>query len=137
LTNSRKRVLRSHQHETLRAFLDKGVRDGVIQRQIDKWLKAGVMEEGQLRKTDKGMPQGGNISPLLSNIYLHEVLDEWYVSIKSEFIGESYLVRYADDSVPRTQTAAILFSGATHKMRDGPSEPVYRHRLQTTLCCIN
>jgi len=63
LTNSRKRVLRSHQHETLRAFLDKGVRDGVIQRQIDKWLKAGVMEEGQLRKTDKGMPQGGNITP--------------------------------------------------------------------------
>jgi RNA-directed DNA polymerase len=85
------------QHGLLREFLDKRVRDGVIRRQIDKWLKAGVMEEGKLKKAIKGTPQGGIISPLLSNIYLHQVLDEWYVSIKSHLFGESFLVRYADD----------------------------------------
>jgi RNA-directed DNA polymerase len=87
----------SMQHSLLREFLDKRVRDGVIRRQIDKWLKAGVMEEGKMRKTIKGTPQGGIISPLLSNIYLHEVLDEWYESIKPQLVGESFLVRYADD----------------------------------------
>lgn len=86
-------------HGTLRGFLDKGVRDGVIRRQIDKWLKAGVMEEGKWSKTDKGTPQGGIISPLLSNIYLHEVLDMWYLSIKPLLVGKSFLVRYADDWV--------------------------------------
>jgi RNA-directed DNA polymerase len=59
----------------LRAFLDRRVRDGVIRKAIDKWLKAGVMEEGQLRYEELGTPQGGVISPLLANIYLHEVLD--------------------------------------------------------------
>src|SRR5262245_47567523 len=66
----------SHSH--LRAFLDRRVTDGVIRRMIDKWLKAGVLEDGLLRHATEGSPQGGVISPCLSNILLHHVLDEWF-----------------------------------------------------------
>jgi RNA-directed DNA polymerase len=65
-------------HHHLRAFLDQRVRDGVIRRIIDKWLEAGVLEDGLLRLASEGTPQGGVISPLLSNIYLHHVLDQWF-----------------------------------------------------------
>src|SRR3954451_21383367 len=68
----------SMEHSHLRSFLDKRVRDGVIRRTIDKWLKAGVMEGGQVHRPEDGTPQGGVISPLLANIYLHEVLDVWF-----------------------------------------------------------
>ncbi len=65
---------------------------------IDKWLKAGVMEEGQLRQVTEGSPQGGVISPLISNIYLHHVLDEWFETVvRPRLKGRSILVRYADD----------------------------------------
>jgi group II intron reverse transcriptase/maturase len=125
-------------HGILREFLDKRVKDGVIRRMIDKWLKAGVMERGNISYSESGSPQGSVISPLLSNIYLHYVLDVWFSEVIQPLLkGKSFIVRFADDCAPRTRTAAILFSGAAHKMRDGPSEPVYRHRLQTTLCCIN
>lgn len=88
----------SHSH--LRAFLRKRVRDGVILRLIDKWLKAGVMEEGAWQATEAGTPQGGVISPLLANIYLHEVLDKWYAKeIKCRLKGRSCLIRYCDDFV--------------------------------------
>ena len=63
--------------EWLRKFLDRRVRDGVIRRLIGKWLQAGVWEKGQLSYPEDGTPQGGVISPILSNIYLHEVLDCW------------------------------------------------------------
>jgi hypothetical protein len=67
---------------------------------IDKWLKAGVMEEGHLQHATKGTPQGGVISPLLANIVLHHVLDEWYVGeVKPRLRGPSTLVRFADDFV--------------------------------------
>jgi RNA-directed DNA polymerase len=59
------------QHHHLRAFLDSRVTDGVIRRMIDKWLQAGVLEQGSLRHAREGTPQGGVISPLLANIYLH------------------------------------------------------------------
>jgi len=100
-----------------------------------RWLKAPVLKINGETDTErkKGTPQGGVISPLLANLYLHEVFDSWMEQRHSIMVFE----RYADDSVPRSQTAAILFSGAAQKMRDGPSEPVYRHRLQTTLCRIN
>jgi len=62
-------------HAHLRSFLDQRVTDGVIRRMIDKWLKAGVLEAGTLRRTTEGTPQGGVISPLLANLYLHHVLD--------------------------------------------------------------
>jgi len=65
-------------HSHLRAFLDQRVTDGVIRRMIDKWLKAGAVEDGFLRRTTEGSPQGGVISPCLSNVFLHHVLDEWF-----------------------------------------------------------
>jgi group II intron reverse transcriptase/maturase len=87
-------------HSHLRAFLDKRVTDGVIRRMIDKWLKAGVVEDGLLHHTAAGSPQGGVISPLLSNIYLHYVLDEWFeTEVRSRLRGRCTLVRYADDLV--------------------------------------
>src|SRR5215471_15083964 len=64
-------------HSQLRSFLDRRVTDGVIRRMIDKWLKAGVLEDGLLRHATEGSPQGGVISPCLSNVFLHHVLDEW------------------------------------------------------------
>src|ERR1700694_835442 len=62
-------------HQELRAILDRRVTDGVIRRMIDKWLKAGALEDGLLRHATEGSPQGGVISPCLSNIFLHHVLD--------------------------------------------------------------
>jgi group II intron reverse transcriptase/maturase len=86
--------------EWLRKFLDRRVRDGVIRRLIGKWLHAGVWEKGQMSYPEDGTPQGGVISPLLSNIYLHEVLDCWYVEeVKPRMKGRTFLVRFADDFV--------------------------------------
>lgn len=87
-------------HGHLRAFLDQRVRDGVLRKAIDKWLKAGVMEQGVLWRPSDGTPQGGVISPLLANIYLHEVLDLWFeTDVKPRLQGQAVLVRYADDAV--------------------------------------
>ena len=87
-------------HEHLRAFLDQRVTDGVLRRVIHKWLKAGVMEEGRLCHPDTGAPQGGVISPLLANLYLHEVLDVWFErDAKPRLKGPAELIRYADDFV--------------------------------------
>ena len=67
---------------------------------IDKWLKAGVLEDGLLRHATEGSPQGGVISPILSNIFLHHVLDEWFESeVRPRLAGNSALVRFADDAV--------------------------------------
>src|SRR5256884_3347379 len=86
----------SHSH--LRAFLAQRVTDGVIPRMIDKWLKAGAVEDGLLRLATEGTPQGGVISPLLSNIYLHHVLDGWCEdAVRPRLRGGATLVRYADD----------------------------------------
>ena len=65
-------------HATLREFLHKRVRDGVLLRLIGKWLKAGVLEHGSVMHPETGTPQGGVISPLLANVYLHYVLDVWF-----------------------------------------------------------
>lgn len=90
----------SVEHAHLRAFLDQRVRDGVIRRAIGKWLNAGVMEEGATWYPEKGTPQGGVISPLLSNIFLHEVLDLWYHEVvQPRLKGRSLMVRFADDAV--------------------------------------
>jgi RNA-directed DNA polymerase len=67
---------------------------------IDKWLKAGVLENGLLRHATEGSPQGGVISPCLSNIFLHHVLDEWFENeVKPRLKGNSTLARFADDAV--------------------------------------
>jgi group II intron reverse transcriptase/maturase len=87
-------------HGMLRDFLDKRIKDGVIRKMIDKWLKAGIMESGNISYPDEGTPQGSVISPLLSNIYLHYVLDEWFLEqIQPLLKGKSFIVRYADDFV--------------------------------------
>ena len=84
----------------LRSFLDQRVQDGVIRRAIGKWLNAGVMEAGELSYPQRGTPQGGVISPTLSNVYLHEVLDEWFEhEVKPRLRGRAFEVRYADDAV--------------------------------------
>jgi group II intron reverse transcriptase/maturase len=84
----------------LREILRRRVRDGVLLRLIGKWLHAGVLEAGQMSYPEAGTPQGGVISPLLANIYLHEVLDEWFErDVKPRLRGRAFLVRYADDAV--------------------------------------
>ena len=87
-------------HEHVRGFIGKRVRDGVINRMVGKWLKAGVMEDGQLHYPRRGTPQGGVISPLLANIYLHEVLDCWFErQVRPRLGGRAELIRFADDFV--------------------------------------
>jgi group II intron reverse transcriptase/maturase len=87
-------------HAHLREILRRRVRDGVLLRLIGKWLKAGVLEGFELSHPEAGTPQGGVISPLLANIYLHEVLDEWFVNdVRPRLQGRAALVRYADDFV--------------------------------------
>jgi len=87
-------------HAHLREFVSRRIRDGVLLRLIGKWLNAGVMESGQISYPDSGSPQGGVISPLLANIYLHYVLDEWFErEVKPRLGGRAYLIRYADDFV--------------------------------------
>jgi len=87
-------------HAKLRELLARRVTDGVVRRIIDKWLKAGVLEQGQLFYPDAGTPQGGVISPALSNVFLHYVLDEWFAQqVQPRLRGTSTLVRYCDDFV--------------------------------------
>jgi group II intron reverse transcriptase/maturase len=87
-------------HDHLRAFISRRVRDGVVTRLIGKWLRAGVLEEGQRHESPDGTPQGGVISPLLANIFLHEVLDKWFeLEVKPRLSGLAELFRYADDAV--------------------------------------
>jgi RNA-directed DNA polymerase len=87
-------------HAHLRAFLQQRVRDGVLTRLIGKWLQAGVLEDGMVTYPDAGSPQGGVISPVLSNIFLHYVLDEWFErEVKPRLGGRAFLIRYADDFV--------------------------------------
>lgn len=87
-------------HAKLREMLARRVTDGVVRRMIDKWLKAGVLEQGQLSYPGSGTPQGGVISPMLSNVFLHYVLDEWFTTqVQSRLRGVSALIRYCDDFV--------------------------------------
>jgi len=87
-------------HQHLREILGQRVRDGAILRLIGKWLNAGVLEGLELSHPESGTPQGGVISPLLANIYLHVVLDEWFVhEVRPRLQGRAVLVRYADDLV--------------------------------------
>ncbi len=87
-------------HVCLRGILKKRVCDGVILRLIGKWLKAGVLDKGNVTFPARGTPQGGVISPMLSNIYLHEVLDKWFhIVVKPRLKGKTFLIRYADDAI--------------------------------------
>lgn len=87
-------------HEWLMKFLRHKIADENILRLINKWLKAGVMEEGKLVRVSTGTPQGGIISPVLANIYLHYVIDLWVTKVVPKYIsGEMYNFRYADDNL--------------------------------------
>jgi group II intron reverse transcriptase/maturase len=87
-------------HTKLRSILDRRVRDGVIRTMVDRWLNAGVLEQGRLVRPDEGTPQGGVISPLLANIFLHEVLDMWLErDVRPRLRRRMQVVRYADDFV--------------------------------------
>jgi RNA-directed DNA polymerase len=87
-------------HAYLRELLEQRVQDGVLLRLIGKWLNAGVLEEGIVTIPEAGTPQGGVMSPLLANVYLHYVLDVWFArEVQPRLKGRSFLVRYADDFV--------------------------------------
>lgn len=87
-------------HEWLLKFVEHRVGDPRIISLVRRWLKAGVIEDGRLELSEVGTPQGGSISVLLSNIYLHYVLDLWFEKVvKPKLKGESYLVRYIDDFI--------------------------------------
>ena len=83
----------------LRKFLHQRIRDGVLLRLVGKWLQAGVIHNGVRSRPSRGTPQGGVVSPLLANVYLHHVLDLWFEQdVKPCLVGKAHLVRYADDA---------------------------------------
>jgi len=87
-------------HAHLRELLQRRVRDGVVLRLIGKWLNAGVFEDGAVSYPEAGSPQGGVVSPALSNVYLHYVLDDWIErEVRPRLKGRAFLIRYADDFV--------------------------------------
>ncbi len=84
----------------LRELIKQRVTDGGILRLIGKWLNAGVLEAGELSYPDKGTPQGGVASPLLANVFLHHVLDKWFVKeVQPRMKGRCFLIRFADDFI--------------------------------------
>lgn len=124
-------------HEKLIACIRMRMVDSSVLKLIRQWLKAPVQEEDErgkkrIRRNSSGTPQGGVISPLLANIYLH-----WFDRIFQSKSGpakwaNAALVRYADDCVPRAQRVERTRQRATAQpMRGGPSEPAYRSRFQT------
>jgi len=91
-------------HQWLRRMLSQRIADPVILRLIDKWLRAGVMDDGIMVRREDGVPQGGPVSPILANVYLHYVLDLWFEhKVKPHCRGEAHLVRFADDAVAMFQ----------------------------------
>ena len=92
------------QHEWLQKMVAHRIADPLILRLVGKWLHAGYMLEGVVTRTEEGSPQGGPISPILANIYLHFALDLWFEKkIKPKCRGEAYLTRFADDFVGNFQ----------------------------------
>ena len=108
-------------HDWLMKFMELTIQDKKFNRYVVRFLKAGIMEGTERHKSDKGTPQGGVISPILANIYLHYVLDLWfeqYVKIKSK--GEAYLVRYADDFVccfENDEDAKVFYEELKERMK--------------------
>jgi RNA-directed DNA polymerase len=87
-------------HEKLMELIKKRISDKKFLRYLVRFLKSGYLESGVLKETKQGTPQGGNISPMLANIFLHYVLDEWYEKeLRPKLKGQSYLVRYCDDFI--------------------------------------
>ncbi len=98
-------------HGMLREVLRRRVHDGVLLRLIGKWLNAGVLEDGSVSYPEAGTPQGGVVSPMLANIFLHDVLDAWFDrEVKPRLAGKAVFFRYADDAV-------FLFADETDAQR--------------------
>jgi retron-type reverse transcriptase len=89
-------------------FLEQRIGDRRIIRLIQKWLKAGVLEDGVVSVSDRGTGQGSVISPLLANIYLHYALDLWAVRRRDALTGDMIIVRYADDCAPRRREEEVV-----------------------------
>lgn len=105
-------------HEWLLRFVQHRVEDPRIVSLIRRWLKAGVLEDGVIEVSEEGVPQGGSISVVLSNLYLHYVLDLWFERVvKPRLKGEAYLIRYIDDFVVcfQYQSDAQRFQGVLEK----------------------
>ncbi|WP_375680042.1 reverse transcriptase domain-containing protein [Rhizobium sp. T1470] len=99
-------------HEWLLRFVEHRVGDPRVISLIRRWLKAGVLEDGAVHPSDEGTPQGGSISVLLSNVYLHYVLDLWFERVvKVQLKGEARLVRYIDDWATRL---VVSIAGRKH-----------------------
>jgi len=91
-------------HDWMMKFLQVRIRDSSLLLLIRRFLKAGYVESGTLIRTEDGTPQGGNLSPILANIFLHYVLDLWFVKrVQRGIRGQCYLVRYADDFICMVQ----------------------------------
>jgi len=113
-------------HGWMRKFIEHRIGDQRLIRLLLKWLNAGVMEDGKLHEVTAGTPQGGIISPLLSNVYLHYVLDLWVQQWrKRDARGEVYIVRYADDFVMGFQ-----YEQDARAMRSALAERFAQHSLQ-------
>lgn len=141
-------------HGRLREFLRHRVRDGVVLRLIGKWLKAGVVEDGNISHPDAGSPQGGVVSPLLANLFLHCVLDLWFhQEVRPRLRGPAFLIRCADDfiigfgnpedarrvmdvlpkrfdkyglAIHPDKTRLVPFQSPSHRTRGGKEEPTSR-----------
>jgi len=95
-------------HDWLLKFLEVRIKDPSLLTIIRRLLKAGYLEADMKFETDQGTPQGGNLSPLLCNVFLHYVLDLWFErKIKAQVNGDAYLVRYADDYVCMVRTVGV------------------------------
>ena len=93
-------------HEWLVKFVEHRMGDRRVVRLIQKWLQAGVLEQGKWIDTEEGTPQGAVLSPTLANLYLHYVLDVWVEAWRKKGAhGDVIIVRYADDCAPRAQRA--------------------------------
>ena len=109
-------------HLCLQRLIEHRIGDSRMVRLLMKWVNAGVLEDGELHAVQAGTPQGGIISPLLANIYLHYVLDLWALSWrKTEARGEMYIVRYADDFVmgfQKEEDAVRMRAAVAERLRD-------------------
>jgi RNA-directed DNA polymerase len=96
-------------HSWLLKFLEHRIADRRVLRLIQRWLKAGVIEDGEWSQTLEGTPQGASVSTLLANVYLHYVFDLWVHQWRSRHArGDVVVVRFADDCVPRTLKEASM-----------------------------
>ena len=121
-------------------MLEHRIGDKRVLRMVKRFLKSGVTEKGEIRASEEGVPQGGSLSPILANVYLHYALDLWFEKVyRKSCKGKAKLIRYADDCAPRRRgKGAERTSGPSRTsqgMREGPSESACRGRLQTTCSC--